>query len=432
MSIKEVLAGELRPAESEPVRSPFRRLWLGSGLNAYTQASLNLALPLVALNLQADATWMGLLNAARWLPWLLVGLFAGAWVDRLSAKSIMLVTASLVALTLFSVPLAQKFASLHLAHLLAVALLLGLGEVFTQVSRTKLVSEMTPGPLLEARNARLFGTDAAMQVVGQGSAGPLMQGLGQLTGFLTGGMLQLLAAAAFWFIPARLNRPRLDAPQTNNERPSLLAEIAEGWRVVFHDPALRAMTIIGGIANFGIVGMGSLFFIYMRETLHLSANQISVAMMLGSLGGILGAILAPRLGARLGNGRANTDLLLGEGLSALLVGWPDQVSGVWLTVLGIHALMLSATAGNVLRASWRQRYVFPEVIGRVTTSSAFLNYGLMPLGALLGGFLGQRYGVRPALLMMAGLFLLASASILLTRVGWQKHLPERLIAAVRE
>jgi hypothetical protein len=132
------------------------------------------------------------------------------------------------------------------------------------------------------------------------------------------------------------------------------------------------------------------------------------------------------LSRRLGSGRASTVLLLVSAPAALLVGLPNAHRGLWLSVLGLAVMDAAVVAGNVLRGAWRQRYIPGELLARVTTCTQVVNFGTMPFAALVAGWLGGTMGVRPAVLMLAGVHALASASVLLTPIGRRRELPVRL------
>lgn len=205
----------------------------------------------------------------------------------------------------------------------------------------------------------------------------------------------------------------------------LRARIAEGLRTVLGDRHLRALMIIGGLSNFGLTGYGSLLVLYLVRRLGLSPTELSVVLMIGSVGGVLGTVLTPPLARRIGGGRASTVLFVCAGPSALLIALPGSRQQVALTALGLFLVGLAVVGGNVIRGSWRQRYVPAELMGRVVTTSQLVNYGTMPLAGLVAGTLGIQLGVRPTMLIMAGIHLIACLSILLTRFGRGRELPVR-------
>ncbi|AEW92659.1 major facilitator transporter [Streptantibioticus cattleyicolor NRRL 8057 = DSM 46488] len=209
----------------------FRLLWCGQTTAKFGTAVGGVAMPLVALTaLRADTFEVGVVGAAAWLPWLLVGLPAGAWVDRLPRRAVM-VCADVAALVLFgSVPVAAWCGVLTMAHLLAVALLGGVAAVFFQTA----YSACLPG-LLDPRdqaegNARLHGSASAAQIAGQSAGGLLAQAAGAGDG---------LAANAAGFAVSLLCLARIrhrEPPRTaRRDGTRLRHEVAVGLRLVLGD-----------------------------------------------------------------------------------------------------------------------------------------------------------------------------------------------------
>ena len=398
----------------------FALLWSGETVSLLGTATTAVLLPLLAVStFHAPPGWMGLLTAAAWLPWLIIGLPAGAWLDHLAPRRVMIIADLVAAATLITVPVCWWLGLLSLPQLIIVALLGGVATVFFRTAYVKLLPLIVPDDQLERANARLFGTESATQVAGPGVAGLLVQFLAAATGLL-------LDVIGFVVSAICLSRVTIEA-EPRNTTPSvpLRARIAEGVRVVLADRHLRALMIIGGVSNFGLTGYASLLVLYLLQRLRLSSSELSIVLMIGSVGGVLGTVIAPPLARRIGAGHASTVLFLCSGPSALLIAWPRNGQQVALTAAGLLLVGLAVVGGNVIRGAWRQRYVPAELMGRVVTTSQLVNYGTMPLAGLAAGALGTQLGVRPTMLLLAGVHLLACVSILLTRFGRGRDLPVR-------
>lgn len=162
------------PAPSESRN--FNLLWFGEGVSIYGTATTGIALPLFAISqLHAGPSWMGLLTAATWLPWLVLGLPAGAWVDRLSPQRVMLTANLLSALALLSLPIAWRGGWITLPQVVVVALLLGVASMFFRTTYAKFIPAIVSKQRLEQANSRLLGTESAMQLTGRGTAGYLIE-----------------------------------------------------------------------------------------------------------------------------------------------------------------------------------------------------------------------------------------------------------------
>ncbi|MET1003908.1 MAG: MFS transporter [Propionibacteriaceae bacterium] len=414
------------PASTPPIGSRatganFHRLWLGQGISLLGSATTAILMPLLAIqHLDAGPGWMGALTAATWLPWLVIGLPAGAWVDRLPPRRVM-ITANLAAgAAVLTIPLAWWAGVLSLVQMLAVALACGTATVFFHAAYAKLIPLIVPGPQLESANARLFGTESAAQIAGPGVGGVLTQLLSAVVGIVGDAVSFVVSAIC-------LARIRLEPAPTAVAKPSVArlgAQIREGVRVVVRDRNLRVLVVLGSISNFGLTGYAALLVLFLVRDLHLSPGALGLVLMVGSAGGLLGASLATGLARRIGTGRASTALLLVSGPPALLIGSPSGPGQVWLTVTGLLLVGAAVVAGNVIRGAWRQRYVPGHLMGRVLTTSQVLNYGTMPLAGVAAGWLGTHLGTQTTILLMAGVHCLACWSILLTRLGRLRNLPD--------
>jgi MFS family permease len=408
-------------AEAAPLRQNrnFSLLWLGEGVSLLGNATTAVLLPLLAVvDFGAGPGWMGALTAAAWLPWLVIGLPAGAWIDRLPPRRVMITSDLVAAAALASVPGAWVLDALTLPHLVAVALANGTCAVFFRTAYGKLVPEIVDPRHLEQANGRMFGTESAMQVVGPGAGGLMAQFLTAAGGVAVDAVSYLVSALCLWRM-----RPEIESTPANPDVEPLRARIRAGITYVAHDPYLRPLTLIGGMSNFGLTGNMTLLVLFMVEDLDLAASSVGFVMMIGSMGGLLGATVARRVSRRFGSGRASTGLLLASGPATLLFplarpGW--QVA--WL-VAGLLLTGLFVVAGNVVRGAWRQQYVPGHLMGRAITTSQVINFGTMPIAAAVAGVLGENIGLRPTITLMVVIHLLACLAILRTPLAGRRDLP---------
>ncbi|MEV7120001.1 MFS transporter [Kitasatospora griseola] len=402
-----VTAGPRRPepaATGPTVRRPagllrrhrdFRLLWIGETANKYGSAVTGLALPLIAVStLNASTFQVGLLGAAGWVPWLLIGLPAGVWVDRLRSRPIML-TATAVSLVLYAtVPLAALAGALTLGHLLAVALLAGAAGVFFQTAYTAYLPQLLDPADQPEGNAKLHGSASAAGIVGLGSGGLIAQLAGPVNGLLANTATFLLS---LW-CTARIGHRETD--RTDRPRRALRQEIGEGLRLLGSDVWFRTFTLFGAASNLVLTGYQSLLVVFLIREVGIGEGTVGLLVGLASTGGIVGAAFARRVAARLGTSRAM--LMLELVLPALTVLIPLTGRGLGLAwyLIGGFGASAGVVAGNVIKSTFQQRYCPPELLGRLSASSAVLNFGSIPLGALLAGFLGTQLGVRPAMWLM--------------------------------
>ncbi|WP_406638960.1 MFS transporter [Amycolatopsis sp. WGS_07] len=383
----------------------FRLLWTGQTVSTVGSAVAGASVPLVALLvLHASTFEVASLTAAAWVPWLAVGLPAGAWVDRWPKRRVMLICDVIQMAVFLTVPISWAFGWLSFAVLLIAALVGGFAKVFFSLAyRAFLPSVVDDADLLKA-NVRLQGAESAAQVGGPGLAGLLATVFGPVSGVL-------VDALSFGFSTLCLRFLRADEPPPH-PRTRLRTEIAEGMRIVARDPYLRVLVLSGGVANLALNGFFAVAVVFLVEELGQGPGAVGLVLALGEVGGVLGATLVSRIARRTGTawGFLWCETLV---VPAMLLGPLAQPGwGLTLFVLAGAGIAAGVVGSNVLGATFRQRYCPRHLYGRISASSAMVNYGTIPLGALLGGALGQAAGVRVAMFAMVGVQL-ASLGVLL-------------------
>lgn len=401
----------------------FRLLWCGETAGKFGAAVTNVAMPLVAVStLHASTFAVGLLGACGWLPWLLIGLPVGAWVDRLRRRPLMLGAAGLSLVLFAAVPLLARYGGLSLGLLLAVALLAGTSAVVFQTAYSAyLPTLLAPADRAEG-NAKLHGSASAAQIAGQGTGGLLAQLAGAVNALSVNAATFLIALLCLRGI--RHREPRPEARERGLR--TMAAEVAEGMRLVAGDVWFRTLTLFGAASNLALMGYQSIAAVFLVREVGLASGAVGGLLALGASGGIAGAFLARRAAGRFGTARALLLCELGLSCAALFMPLAVRGAGALLYVAGSFGVSAGVVAGNVLKVSFQQRYCPPALLGRLIASSAFLNYGTLPLGALLGGTLGSVLGVRPAMWIMTAGVPLAGLILLFSPVGRVRDLPVRL------
>lgn len=377
-------------------------------------------LPLIAVTqFDAGPFWMGILAGAIWLPWLLLGLVAGAWVDRSDPRRVMMRADLAAAAVVGSVPTAWALGVLTLPHLVLTALGLGCCTVFFRTAYAAFVPRVVASPDLERANARIYGTEAAMQVGGPGVGGLLVQVLSAAYAVV----LDVASFLASWVCLARMRTDELGAGPSRPEPEPLRTQIREGVSVVARDPYLRFISLLGGLGNFALTGYGALLVLFMVRDLGLRPASVGMVMAVGSVGGQLGAAVATRTSRWLGTAGALRWLQVAGGPPALLVGlaWPG--AGALLIALGSLLVGLGVVGANVVRSSFRVRYTPPELLGRTLATSAVLNFGTMPVAGLVAGALGTWLGVRETILLMAAIHAVGSMAVFVGPYARGRDLP---------
>jgi len=397
----------------------FRLLWFGETVNQLGSAMALVGVPLLAvIGLHASPFVVGALAATAWLPWLVIGLPAGAWVDRLPTRPLMIICDLVSAVLYASIPVAYWLHGLTIAQLLVVELLAGVSTVFFstayQVNLPTLVSD---AELVEG-NAKLQGSASAAALGGRGLAGVTAQALGAAVALLCNAVSYLVSAACLLAI--RSSKPR---PEPRRRPSGLRRDIAAGIRLVFADPYLRQLSLFGGLANFALDGYAAVVVVFLVRVAGLSAGPVGVLIAVPGLGGLTGALLARRVSARLGTARTMLVSTLGALPFGLLAPLAAPGPRLMFYVAGVLVAATGIGISNVVQVTFRQIYCPPGILGRVTATMRFVAFGTSPLGALTGGTLATWLGARNALWIMLGILAMSGTVLLTPRFTGHRDLP---------
>jgi predicted MFS family arabinose efflux permease len=402
----------------------FRRLWTGISVSKLGSSVAGVATPLIALqSLHASALTVSLLTAAAWLPWLLIGLPAGAWLDRVAKRPVMLACDAVAALLVLSVPAAAWLWHLTIVHLLAVALLVGTATVFFQIAYTAYLPAMFERDDLIRANAVLQGSESAVQIAGPGLGGALVAAVSAVAGLLVDGVSFVVS-----FVSLLLVR-RPERPVAAAQRRSIGRDIVQGARWLAREPFLRTIMVHGAVSNLALTGYGAIIIVFLVRDVGVGTGLVGVLLAGSGLGGVAAASATPRLVRRFGSARALIVCKVAAGLSALLIPLTSGGLGLLPFVLGSALVAGFVVAGNVIGGSFRQAYVPAVLLGRVVTSMQFVNLGAIPLGALLGGTLATLLGTRTAIVAMTVTYALAGLIVVFSPLRGRRDLPERRTAA---
>ncbi len=401
----------------------FRLLWIGETISGAGNSMAGVGVPLLAVTvLHASTFAVSALTAAAYLPWLLIGLPAGAWVDRRPARPLMIGCDVLSALLYASLPAAAWAGLLSIGQVVAVALLAGLvNVVFATAYQVCLPSLVRPAELVEG-NAKLQGGASVAAIGGRAVAGLAAQVLGAATALLFNSASFVVSAVCLLRI-----RP-VAAPPARAGR----ARIWPGVTFVARDPYLRPFTLYAAAANLAYTGNLALVVVFLIRVVGLGSAAVGLLMAAGGAGSLLGALVVPRLTRAFGSARALILTTLGYGLAGLLI--PLTGPGPWLACYLIGSMLIAGglVVGNVIIGSFRQQYCPPSLLGRVTASMRFLGYGMIPLGALLAGALGTALGVRDALWIVQVIFAASGLLLLTPRIRTARDLPGYRMSASKE
>ena len=387
----------------------FRLLWGGETVSWLGNYMAIVAMPLLAVTvLHVSSFAVGVLVAAGYLPWLVIGLPAGAWVDQLSPRRVMVACDVISAALYASVPVSAWAGGLTLGQLMTVALLAGTANVFFSTAYQVYLRALLPPAALVEGNAKLQGSEAAAELAGPSLAGLIAQALGAAAALLANAASFLVSAACLLAIRRSVPRPPSSGP-----RPALRRTIAAGLRFVARDPYLARMTLYTMVGNLALIGFVAVQVVFLVRTLGLPSAAVGLLVAVQGVGGVAGAMVARRLSERIGTARCLLLAAWGAVPFCLLAPLASRGPGLVLYVIGIFMTAVGVVTVNVIVGSFRQAYSPPGMLGRVSASMRFLVMGTSPLGALLGGALAAVISPRGALWVLfamisaAGLLLLS-------------------------
>ena len=401
----------------------FMKLWIGETISLFGSQFTFLALPLIAaITLRASPAEMGILSAVETAPFLLIGLFAGVWVDRRRKRPLLIAGDLGRAILLATIPLAALAGLLTIIQLYVVGFLVGICTVFFDVAYQSYLPALVGRDQLVEGNSKLEVSRSTAQLTGPGIAGVVIQ-------VLTAPIAIFLDVLSFLLSGLFIGTIRRAEPvPRNGGHASMLAEIREGLGVVFGNPYLRAIAGCTATSNFFGNVVGALFILYATRDLGLTPAAIGIAMGLGNVGGLAGALLAGRLANRVGIGPIiiGSILLTSLGGLPLIIATPSTAI-VMLVVSGL-IIGLGNTIYNINQVSLRQAIVAQRLQGRLNATMRFLVWGTLPLGGLVGGVLGQFLGLWPAITIGICGGMLSFLWVLASPVRGLRRIPEPEVA----
>jgi len=391
----------------------FLKMWVGGSVSAVGSQVTTLALPLIAVLLfNAGPAQTGLLTAAGLAPHLFFGLVAGVWVDRLPRRPIRIVADGLSALMMAAVSLAAVLGVLSLELLYVATFVSGTLTVFSRLAQSALMPRLVSRRYLLEANGAYLGAWAVAQILGPSIAGVLMQ-------LAAPPIVLLLDAATFAFSSAcyvLVVEPPSDGPAP--PRSGVLTEIKEGLSWLGGNQVLLRLTVSIGLANLAWFAVQAIMVPFATRDLALSPAELGLALGVMGPFSLVGAIIAARTARLIGLGPTLVASLSGELLSRIVLVLASGPQVVAASVLGGSQAIfgLIAPLWDVNSSALRQAITPERLLGRVSAASSFVGLGTAPIGALLGGFIGDAAGPRAALLAAALVTGVAVACLLVPSV----------------
>jgi MFS family permease len=400
----------------------FLKLWSAETISQVGSQVGQLALPLVAvIVLESSAFEVAALTTIMFLPFILLTLPAGVWVDRMRRRPILIAGDFGRFVLLATVPVAYAFDAVTIWQLYVVGFLYGVCTVFFDVAyQSYLPSLVERGQLVEG-NSKLEISRAASQMAGPGLGGILVQ-------LLTAPYAVLVDAISFLGSGLFLLRIRTAEEVPKHEdgapHPSMLREAREGLGYVLGNRYLRSIAACTGISNFASSLVFGVFLVFAVRDLDLSPAAIGIAFSISSVGSLAAALTATRVSSRLGVGPTIVGSAFVFAPPFFLIAAAPASSPIPFLVAAFVLFGYGAVIYNITQVSFRQAICPERMQGRMNSVMRFIVWGVMPIGSLLGGALATWIGLRETMWVGAAIGVFAFVPVLFSPVRKLREMPE--------
>jgi MFS family permease len=380
------------------------KLWTASVISNFGDGVALVAYPWLASAVTRNPIHIALVGVATRIPWLVFTLPAGVITDRVDRKKLVvsmdamraLVTFAVAAIVLASQDVLPSPGELEggvlptianpvllLATIYVSALLLGMAEVLRDNAGQTLMPSVVDKSQLEKANGRLWGAEMVMNsFVGPPLAGVLLAIAFSLP-FFVDATTFAMSAVILALLTGSFRAATTDVAVA---LPSFGADLKEGFLWLWRHPLLRRLAVILGLLN--ALGSGTLavFVLFGQEILELGASEFGLLLTAGAAGGVIGSLVASRFSERLGSGATLQFTLITGALTSIGIGLTSSAVLVWIM---FAVTSLGAVMWNVVTVSLRQTIIPDRLLGRVNSVYRFFGWGMMPIGAFLGGLLAE-------------------------------------------
>lgn len=371
----------------------FQYLWAGQTISTIGDQMSGLALPVLAVTMLQAAEWqIGMMNAAGMSMFLLIGLPAGAWVDRWLKRRVMILADVVRMMVVLSVPLAWWAGILNMTFLIVGAAVISAANVFFDVAYQSVLPIMLPKEHMAKANSALETTKQTSML-----AGPAVVGF--LLTIVKAPMLMLIDAVSFLVSLVSVVRIKMDESTiAKKDRGKLRHEITEGVKFVTKHPIIGRITASTSIFNFFTSGVHTLVPILVLRTMDVSPGLYGLVFTAAAAAGLAGALSAAKIGERIGQGNTVIAALVLGGVSVF--GFPIAAmiggQGGFPIVVAAEALLaFTGLVYNITQVSARQALCPEHLLGRMNASIRFFVWGVLPISALLAGAFATWFGLVP-------------------------------------
>lgn len=404
---------------------PFLRLWTGQTTSSVGTQLGGLAIPVLAVSvLQATPFQVGLLGAVQTAAFLLIGLLAGAWVDRWLKRRVMLFADLTRAVVLAIVPILFFTGILSIWQLIVIGAIVGVASVFFDVAYQSYLPVLVEPAKLGEGNSKLETTDQLARVAGPAISGALLT-------IVRPAILVGIDALTFLFSFLALSTIRdREVAKPIVERKKLITEIREGLSFVVHEPLLRRIVLTTSTTNlFGTLAMTMIPILVLRQ-LDISPVVYGIGISLGAVGGLLGAMFSARIAKLIGEGTAIpvSGVVSGIGIVGLALMSVFPGAAVPIFVVSEFLYSFAVLVYNIAQVTFRQRICPQHLLGRMNASIRFVVWGVLPIGGLASGLLSTAIGIEPTIIIGAVGSVLACAFVVFSPLLGMRQMPQNATA----
>ena len=409
-----------RPSGALWSHRDFLKLWAGQTISEFGSQISQLAIPAVAvLTLKATAFQVAALETVVFLPFLILTLPAGAWVDRWRRRWILIGGDFGRAVLLATIPLAYALGHLTLAQLYVAGFLVGIHTVFFDVAYQAYLPQLVDRETLVEGNSKLQMTVSGAAIAGPGFSAGLLAVLSAPYAIIVDACSFVVSGGFTVAI-----RKREDPPPAT-ERRRLLVELWEGLRYVTHHRLLFPQALATGSSNFATNIVFSVYFVFAYRQLGLTPTLMAIIGAIAATGWLIGSASANWWRRKLGvNGATILGMAVGAPAALLIPFAPAGRAAIPFLVLSGMLGGFGAVVYNIQQVSLRQAITPERLQGRMNASMRFFVWGTIPLGSLVGGALATAFSVRTALTVGACLGFVALLPILLSPLRTVHEFPE--------
>jgi MFS family permease len=381
-----------------PLRNPNYRLWLiGGTISLLGDQFYFVALPWLVLQQTGSAVAMGAIMMAGAIPRALLMLIGGAISDRMSARKIMIATATARTICVTVIGALVWLRILHTWELYALAFAFGVADAFAAPAQTAYMPSLMKREQMVAASSVSQSTAQMTTIVGPVPAGFVIKALGVAWAFFVDAISFLFIIGALWKLP--------DPPKSRTAPKGMLHSIAEGIAYVGKDVPLRSLMLLVMILNFCIAGPVSIGLAYLTKTRFGSPAVFGIMISALAAGSLLGALLAGVWKIR----QRGVMILLVSLALGMCLGSIGMLEKVW-SIAGVLLIMgVAAGLVNIHIGAWIMQRIDVAVRGRVASVLMLASVGITPISLAIAGFL-VAWSLKLMFLLAGGLMLLAAAA----------------------